>query len=188
MTRSWLQWSADYEGGSGDRRQNPGSDIPALDPSDFDPVLGTLNWIKFTEVLDASRSQSAGTVLVVDLDDRSSVIQLVADLAGDDLLPWLAQAIRRAVRADDLVTHIDGCRFAVLLRGAAPDVADGVADRIREAVEDTMFSTAAGSSRLGVAVSGVAFDSAGSREGDLVDMATINLDLARSAANSKHFQ
>jgi diguanylate cyclase (GGDEF)-like protein len=188
MTRSWLQWSADYEGGSGDRRQAPGSEIPALDPSDFDPVLGTLNWVKFTEVLDAARAQSAGAVLVVDLDDRSSVIQLVAGLAGEDLLPWLAQAIRRAVRADDLVTHVDGCRFAVLLRGAAQEVANAVADRIREAVEDTMFSTVAGSSKLGVAVSGVAFDSAGNRGGDLVDLATTNLDLARSAVNSKHFQ
>ena len=181
MAKSWLEWFASQDGDGWDRREHPGPDIPALVAADFDPVIGTLNWIKFTEVLDAARSQAAGAVLVIDLDDRSSVVEMVAEENGADVLPWLAQAIRQAVRADDLVTHLHGCRFAVLLRGAAQDMAETIAARIMESVEDTMFSTIVGNARLGVVIGGAVFDSNGSREGDIVDTAASNLEVALSA-------
>lgn len=183
MAKSWLEWVAGMGDVSWDRRMRPAPDIPPLQPTDFDPLTGTLNWVKFTEVLEATRSQSAGALLVVDLDDRSSAIDMIATEHGADVLPWLAQAIRQAVRADDLVSHLHGYRFAVLLRGAAPEVATSVADRVRESVEDTMFTTVAGAARLGVAIGGVIFDSSGSREGDLVQSAAANLDAAQSTAS-----
>lgn len=188
MAKSWLEWIASKEDGGWDRREHPGPDLPPLEPADFDPVLGTLNWVKFTEVLHATRSQSAGALLVVDLDDRSTAIELIAEESGADVLPLLAQAIRQAVRADDLVTHLHGYRFGVMLRGAAQEVALSVADRIKESVDDTLFMTVAGIMKLGVAIGGVVFDSSGSQESDLVEEAAENMGAARKVETQVNIQ
>ena len=99
-------------------------------------------------------------------------------------MPWLAQLIRQAVRAEDLVAHLYDYRFAVLLRGAAQDVAETVAERIRESVDDTLFMTAEGVSRLGVAVGGAIYDPASKQKTDIVGAAFDNLSSASDRKRS----
>ncbi|WP_157955661.1 MULTISPECIES: GGDEF domain-containing protein [Devosia] len=178
MAKSWLDWFTGKGVDDWDRRAKSAPEMPPLDPEDFDPVTGAIHWAKFTRILEAERLQSAGALLVIDLNERSAEIESLAEESRKSVLPWLSQSIRHAVRADDLVTHLYGYRFAVLLRGAAQEVADTVAKRIRESVDDTIFMTNEGISRLGVAVGGVTYDPADEPKSDIIKAAFDNLGYA----------
>ncbi len=175
MAKSWVDWFTGKSAGDWDRRAESAPEMPALGPEDFDPVTGAVHWAKFARILEAERLQSAGALLVVDLDERLTEIETLAEMSRESVLPWLSQSIRQAVRADDLVTHLYNYRFAVLLRGAAQEVAGSVATRIRESVDDTLFLTNEGISRLGVAVGGVTYDPARSTDSDIIKAAFDNL-------------
>ncbi len=176
MAKSWLDWFTRNSEGDWDRRAKSTPELPMLDPADFDPITGTLPWAKFTTILEAERLQFAGALLVIDLDHRSSQIEALSEESQKDVLPWLAQSIRQAIRFEDLVTHLYGYRFAVLLRGAAQEMAETVAGRILQSVDDTIFMTNAGISPLGVAIGGVTFDPLGGHQSDVVEVAFANLD------------
>lgn len=188
MAKSWWELSEEEAEMERDRREKTAPDLPALQPSDIDPVTGVLHWARFTAILESAQGATAGAVLVVDLDDRSSMIEAIAADSGREIVPLLAQSIRQAVRADDLVAHLYGYRFAVLLRGAAQEVANTVATRIQESVDDTMFMTESGLSRLGVAIGGVVFGEASSGQASLIDAALANLGAAKSADGSVTIQ
>src|SRR5690606_10974138 len=114
----------------GERRQ---SEVPLAIPvgsDDIDQLTGALKWHRFTSLLDAEHQRAPGVLLVVDLSSRSQSLAQMAGQKADEILPWLAQAIRQAMRSDDLLAHVDGYRFAVLLRGAPHDVAESVSNRI----------------------------------------------------------
>jgi diguanylate cyclase (GGDEF)-like protein len=70
----------------------------------------------------------------------------------------MTEAIRSAVRADDIVGRIGGEEFAVFLPGANDNEAMMVAERIRAAVEKLEFYPGEGARRhpLTVSIGGVA--------------------------------
>jgi diguanylate cyclase (GGDEF)-like protein len=61
----------------------------------------------------------ACSVLVLDLDHFKAVNDTYGHLVGDRVLAAAAEALRRMVRAHDLVGRLGGEEFVVLLRGAA---------------------------------------------------------------------
>ena len=181
MARSWREWFTGKTSENWDRRSRSAPDSPPLEMGDLDPLTGTLHWVRFMAVLNTIQEQAPGAILVVDLDDRSTSINSIAGDDQADVLPWLAQAVRQAIRADDLVAHLQDYRFAVLLRGADQQMAGTVAARIQESVYDTLFMTAGGIVRLSVAVGGVTLLPEGDKQHDLVAAALDNLSAARSS-------
>lgn len=186
MAKSWLDWLTGKSAGDWDRRKPAERELPAVRDVDRDPETGTMHWVQFTAILEAELKDHPGVLLVIDLDDRSAAIEAVADDNRADILPWLARSIEQAVRGTDLVAHLQGYKFAVLLRGASQDVASQVAARIRESVDDTLFMTASGIARLGVAVGGVSFPQAQAGEGGLLDAALADLGAAKSEKDQIH--
>ena len=177
--KSVFDWFSGKKAQQGERRQ---TDVPAAIPvasDDIDQLTGALKWHRFTALLEAEQQQAQGVLLVVDLSSRSQSLALTAGQKEEEILPWLAQAIRQAMRSDDLLAHVDGYRFAVLLRGAPQEVAEAVSNRILESVDDTIFMTAHGIAQLGVKVGGASF--APGAERDVVESAVSNLDKAREA-------
>ncbi|WP_221326881.1 bifunctional diguanylate cyclase/phosphodiesterase [Actinoplanes sp. L3-i22] len=71
-----------------------------------------------------------GAVLLIDLDDFKTINDTMGHASGDTLLVEVAQRLRSAVRADDVVSRLGGDEFAVLLPGASPDVAGRVCAEI----------------------------------------------------------
>ncbi len=100
------------------------------------------------EVSDACRTGSALTLCVLDIDHFKRVNDTYGHAAGDAVLKRVATAISLAVRPGDLAARIGDEEFAVLLPGAAPDIASLVAERIRRAVEETLINVGETSIRV----------------------------------------
>jgi len=154
--------------------------MEAISVKDIDPLTSALRWDRFVVMLEAEQAQAPGVLLIIDLSAQSGSATEVAAQQREEVLPWLADAIRRAIRADDLLAHVDGYRFAVLLRGAPQETGAAIGDRILESVEDTIFMTAQGIVQLDVTVGGTAYQA--SSRPTAVAAALANLDLARQAS------
>jgi diguanylate cyclase (GGDEF)-like protein len=85
-----------------------------------------------------SRSPDAFAVLFCDLDGFKPVNDRTGHEGGDRVLVEVAQRLRRAVRDGDIVARLGGDEFVVLCErvGNTTDVAERVAQRLHELVED----------------------------------------------------
>jgi GGDEF domain-containing protein len=151
----------------------------AVTPDDLDPLTGGLRWERFQFMLAAEQAQASGVLLAIDLTTRSDQALAATGQTVDDILPWMAKAISQAIRRDDLLSHLEGFRFAVLLRGAPQDMAAAISERILESVDDTIFLTKDGIVHLDVSVGGAVY--AQSLERDGLGKAMLNLDVARES-------
>jgi diguanylate cyclase (GGDEF)-like protein len=87
-----------------------------------DSLTGLLNRAKFMECLVAEvalarRMQSRFAVLYLDLDGFKPINDTHGHAAGDHVLAWVAQTLRRVARESDFVARLGGDEFAVLQRG-----------------------------------------------------------------------
>ncbi|MCX8100344.1 MAG: GGDEF domain-containing protein [Geminicoccaceae bacterium] len=104
-----------------------------------DGLTGLLNRRAFFEAaqaaLERAREQRGPlTLLVLDADHFKAINDGHGHAAGDEALKLIAATLLGATRQYDLVGRIGGEEFAVLLKGAAPDEAGLVAERIVSAV------------------------------------------------------
>ncbi|GAA4959556.1 putative bifunctional diguanylate cyclase/phosphodiesterase [Actinoplanes utahensis] len=79
---------------------------------------------------DACDLDCGASLLLIDLDDFKTINDTMGHAAGDALLIIVANRLRAAVRADDLVCRLGGDEFAVLLPRTGPDGAGTVAENI----------------------------------------------------------
>lgn len=179
MAKSWFGWLT----GKDDKGETRRAEVPRaaieITPQDMDPFTGALRWDRFMTMLQAEQAQGPGVLLIVDLNARSGNVSAVSGRRDEEILPWLAQAISQAIRSDDLLAHIDGYRFAALLRGAPQEMGAAISERILESVDDTIFMTADGIVHLGVTVGGAVYMQADKT--DVIDTAMTNLSVAKGS-------
>ncbi len=108
-----------------------------------DPLTGLPNRSALREELDRAvarhaRSREAFAVLFCDLDGFKPVNDRTGHEGGDQVLVEVAHRLRRAVRDGDIVARLGGDEFVVLCErvGDTTEVAEGVAERLHELVED----------------------------------------------------
>jgi diguanylate cyclase (GGDEF)-like protein len=75
------------------------------------------------------------TCIVLDVDDFKEYNDRHGHGAGDEALRWVARALRKSSRADDLVARHGGEEFVLLMGGDLEDALD-VAERVRQRVKD----------------------------------------------------
>ncbi len=104
-----------------------------------DPLTGVANrrtfdhWLpKQIQICQASDTPFA--LVILDLDHFKQINDTHGHPFGDEVLQKAAQAMVEAVRQDDIVARVGGEEFAVLIKGAVPNVARVVAERIRGSV------------------------------------------------------
>ena len=100
-----------------------------------DSLTGLFNHRSFHDnLLDAlqetSRTHRPVAVLMLDIDDFKRVNDVHGHGVGDDLLKTLADALRGAVRPDDVVCRLGGEEFGVIMRGCDGADATHIAERI----------------------------------------------------------
>ncbi|AGZ41754.1 putative bifunctional diguanylate cyclase/phosphodiesterase [Actinoplanes friuliensis] len=100
----------------------------------FDGLTGLANRTHFSEELGRAlaglRTADEASVLLIDLDDFKTINDTMGHAAGDALLVTVAERLREAVGADDVVCRLGGDEFAVLLRSAGPATAMRTAGEI----------------------------------------------------------
>jgi diguanylate cyclase (GGDEF)-like protein len=74
------------------------------------------------------------TVLFIDLDRFKLINDSLGHAAGDELLTVIARRFRPVLRNHDVVARLGGDEFVVVLRGPSAIEAEGVAERLLEAV------------------------------------------------------
>ena len=82
---------------------------------------------------------TASALILLDLDHFKHYNDSCGHMAGDDALRTVAGIIRDQIREQDVAARYGGDEFAVYLPKVTRNVAFAVADRIRQAVEATVF-------------------------------------------------
>lgn len=100
-----------------------------------DGLTGLLNHAAFLDLGAAELrrlhpAQSTATLILADLDHFKDVNDKFGHPAGDSVLQTFAAICSSAVRSTDLVARYGGEEFIILLPGAGPDRAEGVAREI----------------------------------------------------------
>lgn len=121
-----------------------------------DDMTGMLNRESFFAVLDGTHQhESRGALLIIDADHFKSINDSYGHLTGDKALLEIAAAIRRGVRAGDVLGRIGGEEFAALLSGTTDEEAMQVAERIRKEVEQIRFRPDERTVPLTVSIGGI---------------------------------
>jgi diguanylate cyclase (GGDEF)-like protein len=89
-----------------------------------------------------------------DLDHFKAINDREGHQVGDAVLREIAYRWRTALRAYDLAYRLGGEEFVVLLPGATPDEARGLAEKLREAIRNEPIAGHPITMSFGVAVSG----------------------------------
>ena len=105
-----------------------------------DDMTGMLNRESFFASLDGSRRESdRGALLIIDADHFKAINDDFGHLTGDEALLLIAAAIKRGVRAGDVLGRIGGEEFCAFLPGTDEREAGQIAERIRREVEAICF-------------------------------------------------
>jgi diguanylate cyclase (GGDEF)-like protein len=101
-----------------------------------DSLTGLFNHSVFYERLlhalqESSRTHMPLALLMLDIDDFKHVNDVHGHAAGDELLRFLAEALRAIVRPEDAICRLGGEEFAVVMDGCGGEDAVRVADRVQ---------------------------------------------------------
>src|SRR5262245_40822007 len=101
-----------------------------------DSLTGLFNHSVFYERLLQSLQESSRThmplaVPMLDIDDFKHVNDVHGHAVGDELLRFLAEALRAIVRPEDVICRLGGEEFAVVMEGCGGDDAVRVAERVQ---------------------------------------------------------
>ncbi len=116
-----------------------------VEDSRHDPLLGIGNRRALSDDLPMYRALQRETseqiaVLLCDVDHFKSYNDRFGHLAGDQALCMIAASARGALRTQDAAYRFGGEELLLILRGAGPEEALKVAERVRGAVQHTGFA------------------------------------------------
>jgi diguanylate cyclase (GGDEF)-like protein len=84
----------------------------------------------------AARRKAPAAVLFIDLNGMKAINDSHGHLEGDRALTDTADLLRQTLRDSDVVARLGGDEFAALLPDCEPPTAEGVTERLQDAVRD----------------------------------------------------
>ncbi|MFA5412965.1 MAG: GGDEF domain-containing protein [Patescibacteria group bacterium] len=110
-----------------------------------DPLTGALNragveLAVVNELAFSKRFTSPLSVIAIDVDIFKGINDTYGHPAGDEILKEIIRRFRTALRPYDVIGRMGGDEFVIILRGATPENAALVAERLRKAVAAVPFS------------------------------------------------
>jgi diguanylate cyclase (GGDEF)-like protein/putative nucleotidyltransferase with HDIG domain len=120
-------------------------------------------------------------VISMDIDDFKLINDKYGHSTGDRLLASVAGVVRRELRQMDILTRYAGDEFVAIMPMASSKMAASIADRIRNSVEEQLFSVRTGTMiGLGVSLGVACFPEDGETSEELLTAA------ARRMQQDKH--
>ena len=111
-------------------------------------------------------------VVCMDIDDFKIVNDKYGHSIGDRLLASVAGVVRREMRQMDILTRYAGDEFVAIMPMASSKMASSISERMRNAVEDQLFSVRAGTMvGLGVSLGVACFPDDGETSEELLTAA-----------------
>lgn len=150
-----------------------------------DALTGMLNLRTFKAILSrehALRARGARGgygILLVDMDDLKDLNDAHGHQAGNRAITAVAGAIQRAIRTTDIAARYGGDEFVVFLPDASPEVAEAVAQRIRNNVYRSLFPVAERLQRMTVSVGAASYPRDGAQHDDIVAAADARMQRDR---------
>jgi len=132
-----------------------------------------------------SRNPRPLACLMVDVDGFKHVNDTHGHDLGDGLLRFLGAAMRREVRAEDMVCRMGGEEFLIVLADAGLHTALALAERVRRSIADTAFVSGDVSCKVSVSI-GVALREPGmQRVEELIKAADNALYAAKAGGRNR---
>ncbi len=105
-----------------------------------DPLTNLLNRRRFHEELESWLAQARrfgihGALVFLDLDNFKYINDSLGHQTGDRLLMMVANILRERLRETDILARLGGDEFAIILPHADVELAESVANQIRELVQ-----------------------------------------------------
>ncbi|HEU4712765.1 MAG TPA: diguanylate cyclase [Pyrinomonadaceae bacterium] len=126
-------------------------------------------------------NREALSVICMDIDDFKVINDQYGHSTGDRLLASVAGVMRRELRQMDILTRYAGDEFVAIMPMASSKMAGSICDRIRNAVEEQLFSVREGTLiGLGVSAGVACFPEDGETSEELLTAA------ARRMQSDKH--
>jgi diguanylate cyclase (GGDEF)-like protein len=107
-------------------------------------------------------------ILLVDVDRLKELNDEHGHQAGNRAITTVAGAVQRAIRTSDMAARYGGDEFVVFLPGATTEVAEIVAQRIRNNVYKSLFSVGERLQRMTVSVGAASYPRDGAQQDDIV--------------------
>ena len=127
-------------------------------------------------------NREALAVLSMDIDDFKVINDKYGHSIGDRLLASVAGVLRRELRQMDLLARYAGDEFVAIMPMASNTMAATVAERMRNAVEDQLFSVRTGTMiGLGLSVGFASFPDDGETTEELLTAAARNMQRDKHA-------
>ena len=117
-------------------------------------------------------NREALSVICMDIDDFKVINDQYGHSTGDRLLASVSGVIRRELRQMDILTRYAGDEFVAIMPMASSKMASSISDRIRNAVEEQLFSVREGTLiGLGVSIGVACFPDDGETSEELLTAA-----------------
>lgn len=123
-----------------------------------DPLTGLFNVRSMDQLIAREHESRTATgrgsysLLVADLDRLKAINDGFGHEAGNAALRNAAAAIQRAIRTTDTASRYGGDEFVVFLPDASPEVAEAVAQRMRNATYQSLFQAGERMHRMTISV------------------------------------
>lgn len=132
------------------------------------------------KINEADRIRSPLCIILFDIDDFKRINDTMGHVFGNAVLTSLAKIIQDNIRETDLVGRFGGDEFMVILTNTDVNTAQGIAERIRHVVEESMFMEC-----LQITISGGIKEYDSESLLDLIHFADMNLYKAKRFGKNK---
>ena len=108
------------------------------------------------------------SLMILDIDHFKSVNDTFGHDVGDEVLKSFAERIKTVIRGVDVFCRLGGEEFIIVMPDTSLDIAGRVAERVRQAVGEVLFSIEGGARQISVTVSIGLAERRNGREADAV--------------------
>ena len=128
-----------------------------------DPLTGLYNRRKFEEeidlaIKDAHSNKTCHAFCYLDLDRFKIVNDTCGHVAGDELLKQVTKLLKQRVRDSDVFARLGGDEFGLLLNQCSTEIAQKIANQLRQLVQDFCFTWEDKIFKIGVSIGLVTID------------------------------
>lgn len=155
-----------------------------------DALTGLVNRTEFERrlrqgITSARQRNITHTLLYFDLDQFKIINDTCGHVAGDELLRCLAVTLQHHIRERDTLARLGGDEFGVLLENCPIDQGEGIAEVLRQTIQDFRFVWKEKTFSVGASVGVVAIDATSTNIDEILSAADMSCYAAKDRGRNR---